>query len=168
MSNLMQRVDEQNPLALKKILEAQESLPESPVEIYGLCKRVGVPAENRPDMPRSLSGFILKEDGAFRIFCNGNHPETRRRFTAAHELAHYLLHRDELGDKYPENILLRGGLPNKLEMEANRLAAEILMPNEAIDRYTADRDTLSIVKMARTFGVSPAAMSIRLGIPMDI
>ena len=170
MSRLMQKAEDMNPGVLGKIMEAQQSLPGSPVDILGLCERIGVPTEKKMDMRATLSGYILRKPGNnFKIFYNGDHPNTRRRFTVAHELAHYLLHRDELGEKYPENVLLRGGLPNKLEMEANRLGAEILMPNAAIDHYTAVRNgAMSIPEMAGIFDVSPAAMSIRLGIPMDI
>ena len=170
MSSLMQRAADMNPGALNKITEAQQSLPESPVDIYRLCRDIGVPTEKKPDMRNSLSGYILREPGdKFKIFYNGGHPKTRQRFTVAHELAHYLLHKDKLGDEYPENVLLRGGLPNELEVEANQLGAEILMPNEAIDNYTADNNgAMSIPELAEIFHVSTEAMSIRLGIPMDI
>ena len=178
MSDLMKTVKDSHPDAWDKITEAQQSLPESPVDIFGLCKRIGVPTKKRVDLEDNLSGYIIREPGdGFQIFYNGNHPRTRQRFTVAHELAHYLLHQKELSREkpenvlfYPENVLLRGGLPNRLEMEANRLGAKILMPDKAIDAYTAARDEaiISIPEMAGVFDVSPAAMSIRLGIPMDI
>lgn len=140
-----------------------------PVNIFALCKALGVGVDNRKDMPEDLSGFILKEDDKYHIFCNGNEPHTRRRFTVAHELAHYLLHRDQLGDKYPENVLLRGGLSNKEETEANKLAAGILMPYSKIDEsIDKGNDKFSIPELADIFDVSKQAMSIRLGIPMDI
>ena len=168
-SHLMERARKDNPGALEKITEAQQTLLESPVDIYGLCKRIGVPTERREDMPHSLSGFIYKKsEDELKIYYNGNHPETRQRFTVAHELAHYLLHRADLGEEYPENILLRGGLSNELEMEANQLGAEILMPNKAIDDYTKRYNGVDIPKMAKLFGVSPEGVSIRLGIPLDI
>ena len=169
MSHLMAEAGRLNEGALDKITEAQRTLPESPVDICGLCERIGVPTEKREGMLPNISGFILREPGdKFKIFYNGDHPKTRQHFTVAHELAHYLLHRSKLGDKYPENVLLRGGLPNDLEMEANQLGAEILMPSEAIDNYTAASTTISIPDMAKIFGVSPEGVSIRLGIPLDV
>ena len=152
-----------------KIAEAQKSLLGEPVAIVGLCRAFGVEATRRDDLPKEVSGCILKdENGEFTISYNGTDSITRQRFTVAHELAHYLLHRDYLGTEYPENVLFRGGLPNKKEKEANRLAARILMPNEAIDDYIQGEKAFSIWNMAKTFGVSPQAMSIRMGIPLDI
>ena len=81
-SHLMERARKDNPGALEKITEAQQTLLESPVDIYGLCKRIGVPTERREDMPHSLSGFIYKKsEDELKIYYNGNHPETRQRFT---------------------------------------------------------------------------------------
>ena len=152
-----------------KIAETQKSLLDEPVAIVGLCRQFGLSVARKDDFPDGDSGSICKNaDGTFAIFYDGHDSPTRQRFTVAHELAHYLLHRDSLGDEYPENILFRGGLSNKQETEANWLAAQILMPDDAIDCYTRGRKTLSIQDMARTFGVSPQAMSIRLGIPLDL
>ena len=152
-----------------KIAEAQKSLLDEPVAIAGLCRQFGLSVTGKDDFPDGDSGSICKNaDGTFAIFYDSHDSHTRQRFTVAHELAHYLLHRELLGDEYPENILFRGGLSNKQEIEANRLAAKILMPGDAIDCYTKGRKVLSIHDMAKTFGVSPQAMSIRLGIPLDV
>ena len=52
-----------------------------------------------------MSGYIIRESGDdFQIFYNGNHPETRQRFTVAHELAHYLLHKPELSRESPGSM----------------------------------------------------------------
>ena len=151
-----------------KIMEAQQSLLGEPVAIVGLCKQFGVTATKDDDMERSVCGLIRKnKGGSFHILYNGRDSITRQRFTVAHELAHFLLHKHDLGDEYPENVFFRGGLSNKKEIEANRLAAKILMPGDAIDRYTLGRKSLSLHDMAATFGVSPQAMAIRMGIPLD-
>lgn len=141
-----------------------------PVDVFALCKElkpdIPIRVEIRDDMPGTLSGFILKKNGKCYIFCNGNEPKTRQRFTLAHELAHYLLHWDKIGEKYPENFLLRGGLPNEDETEANQLAADILMPQSKVHEYINSREEVSMTKMAKDFNVSRQALSIRLGIPL--
>ena len=153
----------------EKIVEAQKSLLGEPVAIVRLCGQFGVIATKDDDLPEEISGSIRKDaKGAFAISYNGNDSITRQRFTVAHELAHYLLHRNYLDDDNPENVLFRGKLSNKKEIEANRLAAKILMPANAIDTYTRGEKAFSIRNMAATFGVSPQAMSIRLGIPLDL
>ena len=157
-----------NPVVCEKITESQCSLPLRPVDIHDLCASINITTEKRSDMPQNISGCIVKQARGGKIFYNGKHPLRRQRFTIAHELAHWLLHKDLLPDEYVENILLRGGLSNKLEADANRLGAEILMPTEAIDDYTASHKALSIVDMAYSFGVSPHGMSVRLGVPLDL
>ena len=172
----MNNIEDKSTICLNKlspkvreiIKEAQASLPMRAVDIESLCKRLGIAIEKRSDMPRNISSCIRTQDNSCKIFYNGNHPLARQRFTVAHELAHCLLHKNELQEEYLENILLRGGLSNQLESEANRLGADILMPSEAIDKYTARHKALSIVDMAYAFGVSPHGMSVRLGFPLDL
>ena len=151
------------------IWKAQEALPGRPVDIISLCERIGPEVFEASDMPKHLSGFIQREPGdKFKIYYNGNEPKTRQRFTVAHELAHYILHRGELKDEYPESVLLRGGLSNKKETEANKLAAAILMPYDKLDAYVEGHLDSSIEEVAKVFGVSAQTMSIRMGIPLDI
>ena len=158
-----------SPEAKGKIEEAQKSLPGRPVAIVGLCKQFGVVAAKKSDLPDGVSGCIRREtDGTYNIFYRDDEPITRQRFTVAHELAHYLLHRNVLEDEHSENIMLRGGLSNAEEIEANKLAAEILMPLKAMDDYIEAQKGFSIRDMAKVFGVSSQAMSIRLGIPLDL
>jgi len=85
----------------------------------------------------------------------------------AHEIAHYLLHRDQIGQGITDDALYRSSLSDSREAEANRLAADILMPRGAIATAVAkigavERDEL-VAKMADEFGVSEIAMRIRLG-----
>ncbi|MCY4458866.1 MAG: ImmA/IrrE family metallo-endopeptidase, partial [Albidovulum sp.] len=94
----------------------------------------------------------------------------RQRFTIAHELAHYLLHR-EIIDSSPngirDNVLYRSGEPRAVEYEANKLAAEIVMPRKLIDQRLREfNETVTdevIERLAEEFQVSKAAMEVRLG-----
>ncbi len=98
--------------------------------------------------------MILKEgNGEYAIYSNGKDPKVRRRFTYAHELAHFLLHKEHIGDGLRENPLFRSILSNQQEIEANKLAADILMPLPILN------------ELAEIFDVSRSAMLIRLGIP---
>ncbi len=55
----------------------------------------------------------------------------RRRFTAAHELGHAVLHRDVMGDFIADaSISETDDAEGQREREANRFAAELLMPEE--------------------------------------
>ena len=93
----------------------------------------------------------------------------RLRFTCAHELAHWLLHKD-LFDRLPEDMDVEL-MTEKcgLEVQANMLASSLLMPLSQIKkcyyRLFTDgiRERLEIIeKMAALFQVSCQAMRIRL------
>ena len=113
----------------------------------------------------NISGMISKtRSGRYEIYTNGKHPATRRRFTIAHEISHYLLHRDLMDGEVYEDYLLRasGAWANPvIESEANKLAADILMPMRLLrDEY--DKGLKTIEQLADRFEVSKSAMSIRL------
>ena len=108
---------------------------------------------------------------AIATLLNVNRFETkeRQRYTIAHELAHFLLHRDlidSLEDGLTDNILYRSGAPEHIEFEANRLAADILMPSDTVRQrlveYGGQVTEAVIADVAKYFRVSKAAMEIRL------
>ena len=146
-----------------RIDEFQASLPEKYVSIIGLAESFGINVY-RADLPAEISGAIYKEGDQYVICSNKREPKARRRFTYAHELAHYLLHRADIGNGINENTLFRGSLSNDKEIEANKLAADILMPMPMIDKLVA-AERHSIVEIAHIFGVSVSALLVRLGIP---
>lgn len=150
--------------AADAIRAAQKSLPKEPVDIVGLAEKFGLEVF-KAEMPPNISGTILKQDSGYAIYSNKKEPWVRRRFTYAHELAHFLLHKESIGDGIKENILFRSPLSNEKEVEANRLAADILMPMSVLHKE-ADKEELGVEGLAKTFGVSRSAMLIRLGIPL--
>ena len=89
-------------------------------------------------------------------------PETRRRFTIAHEVGHHLLHSD--GVKVlcrPADLDQADDAGRAKERQANRFAAELLMP-EPLVREHAESAGADATALARTFDVSPIAMAFRL------
>ncbi|MCY4674241.1 MAG: ImmA/IrrE family metallo-endopeptidase [Bacteroidetes bacterium] len=99
-----------------------------------------------------------------RLYVNAHDLHQRQSFTIAHELGHWLLHRDTLSDnpdKYP--VLLRFSRPNgdnKLEMEANRFAAHLLVPDHLLKPIRRNVDNVAF--LASLFQVSRTMMEIRL------
>jgi Zn-dependent peptidase ImmA (M78 family) len=109
-------------------------------------------------------------DGAIRgdgkgkpatIYLNAHNAATRKRFTCAHEIAHYVKHAEE-GEfefiDYRDILASTGQIPD--ERYANAFAAALLMPEKHIRRLHADG--LDEYIMARRLGVSEAAMVNRL------
>ena len=139
-----------------------------PVLVVPIANKLGIEVYNVRGWSDRLLGMIRedKEDdgkSGYAIYVNAQHSETRRRFTVAHEITHYVLHKNLIRDGIVDNTLYRSGLSNLIEMEANRFAAEILMPTHLI--RAAIRKEFSISKLAKKFKVSNEAMAIRLQAP---
>lgn len=138
-----------------------------PVKLGEVAKRLGVKVL-LSTLPRGTSGQIGQEDGEFVIRINRHEAKQRQRFTLAHELAHFLLHRDKIVAEggWSENVLLRSGQPANIEYEANRLASDLVIPSSqleaATEEYTGPITSEIIEDLARRFGVSTAAMEIKL------
>ena len=107
-----------------------------------------------------ISGAILKEDKKYVIYVNSEDNRNRQRFTIAHEIAHYILHKDKIGNNLTDNAMYRSRLSNVLEKQANRLASEILMPVKFVMLYINEDKNIS--QMASLFEVSEEAVKIRL------
>lgn len=138
-----------------------------PVDVVAIANALGMKVFSVPNWPADLSGMIRKNAdsvGGFDIFVNLGHPVRRRRFTIAHEIAHAVLHPHLIGDGITDDALLRSGLSNSVEAQANKLAADILMPWNRLNEELRKGNS-SVQALADLFEVSPQAMSIRLGVP---
>lgn len=140
-----------------------DSVP--PVDIVRIAYACGLKVYKVKDWKDKLSGMIKKdkEDGGesgYAIYTNSKHSDTRRRFTVAHEIAHFVLHTNLIGDGLVDDALYRSGLSSLLETEANRFAADILMPMRLV-REATEKET-SIIELAKKFNVSDQAMAVRL------
>lgn len=108
-----------------------------------------------------VSGKIQRDGDSFDIIINANHPKVRKRFTIAHEIAHAILHPDLIGDGISDDAQWRSGLPDPVEYQANRMAADILMPENLIKKYMTQAPYMP-EQLAKIFGVSKRSMEIRL------
>jgi Zn-dependent peptidase ImmA (M78 family) len=137
-----------------------------PVDLRGLARALGVPVK-AATLPPNISGEIRPDDdGGYVIRVSRHDSPGRQRFTVAHELAHYLLHRGLIGGGITDDALYRSGQSDSVEAEANRLAADILMPAELIKERRRALERIGVddlvESLAETFEVSPMAISIRL------
>jgi hypothetical protein len=138
-----------------------------PVRLPDLAHALGVPIKAATLAP-GISGEIRPTADGYVIRVNRHDPPKRQRFTVAHELAHFLLHRDQIGQGIEDDVLYRSSLSDRREQQANRLAADILMPSALLTeaREAADEKGVGDVALylADQFGVSEAAMRIKLGL----
>jgi Zn-dependent peptidase ImmA (M78 family) len=138
-----------------------------PVKVGALANALGLKVVVAA-LPLKISGLIKPDpDGGFVIKVNRFEPKERQRFTIAHEIAHFLLHRDKIHAGVVDSVLYRSKLSSRVEAEANRLAADIIMPyakvRELSSVYRAQGDHQIIATLAETFQVSRQAMEIRTG-----
>lgn len=81
-----------------------------------------------------ILGFLLTQNHRGWAFVNATDILPRRRFTAAHELGHFILHRDLMPTGHisdTQDSILETMEPDALqdmEREANQFAVELLMP----------------------------------------
>lgn len=139
-----------------------------PVNVVGIAAAFGLKVYH-DDLESGISGKIIKDpehggQSGYSIVINNNEPINRRRFTIAHEIGHYLLHRDRIGDGLVDDALYRSGLTTFEEVRANRLAADILMPFDLIEK-SIKQGAKTVQELAALFRVSAQAMSVRLEIP---
>ena len=128
-----------------------------------------------------ISGALIPlGESEWAILVNSKHHPNRQRFTIAHELGHLLLHgyRTPHADKQFRLRDARSSEGSVLEeIQANQFAAELLMPRatilRAIQRHGFQHAPANeeieeqqfealVSKLAKDFGVSRQAMTIRL------
>jgi post-segregation antitoxin (ccd killing protein) len=139
-----------------------------PVDLIGLARALGLEVLASTLGPGISGELRRKADGSFQIRVNRHDAKKRQRFTVAHEIAHFLLHRDEVGDGIEDDVLYRSRLSNPIEAQANRLASDILMPEQQVRNmfHRTSGVTLEerLSRVSDEFGVSDAALKIRLGL----
>jgi Zn-dependent peptidase ImmA (M78 family) len=147
-----------------------ESLP---IKVDRIAKDRGLSIKPS-DLGDDVSGVLVISESTSAIGYNHKESGVRQRFTIAHELGHYELHKHQMNlfiDKKEYTVLFRDANSKegkyKFEREANAFAAALLMPEklvlDAINKYhfhiTEDTE---VKKLAKMFDVSMAAMTLRI------
>lgn len=139
------------PADLARFLIAELQL-RPPVHVVAVARTCGVPVlPLPPGGPSDVDAFLAYHPpGTWAIFVAPGRGRGRRRFSIAHELGHYLLHRD---------LIAAGMAPGpQHEREANEFAAELLMPEEVIRRAEVNQ----LAELTGRFLVSRTALQVRL------
>lgn len=146
--------DELINLAIKNNISTQ------PLDVEGLCKLLNIDVAYADDLSADVSGKLTKTETGWLCIVNANHHSTRQRFTIAHELAHYILHRNQQSNFIDSTYFRKEDSINTMEYEANAFAADLLMPRASFQYFTRNISN-DINKVAAHFGVSPLAVSVR-------
>ncbi|MDH6250986.1 Zn-dependent peptidase ImmA (M78 family)/DNA-binding XRE family transcriptional regulator [Chryseobacterium sp. H1D6B] len=120
--------EETTPEAFALLVRQYFNLPIGPIKNFvNILEKQGVVVhffDFNKDLKISGVSFITP-DGIPLIIINNSIPNSRKRFTLAHELAHLLMH-------------YKGGIIDEnrdLEKEADRFASEFLVPTKEIKKY---------------------------------
>ena len=159
----------ENEDVIKKAVELKKA--NGYIDTVKLANLFGI--EVVPENWKDDSSAYIKFDDSndkFIIFVNTNHSKERQRFSIAHEIAHFILHKEIIKElKQVDRNSLRSLAPEQ-EKAADKLAAKILMPDNLVEEYLTqlhitkqneiNKDTLS--KFAKDFNVSFLAAYIKL------
>ena len=144
-----------------KIMELAKRLGLStvPFEIDEFIRHLGVRIR-REAMNDDVSGYLKFVDGSWVIGVNNLHHPRRQRFTLAHELAHYALHKNSSGE-FVDKVLFRSlNTESPYEREANDFAAKLLMPEDEFRQFVQNVSKV-IEDIAEHFDVSALAVKFR-------
>lgn len=162
--------------ALVDSILAQDNLRSIPIDLERVAKLADANVEIA-ELAKDLSGFAYQKNGMKFIGVSVSEGTERQRFTLAHELGHLFLHKND-SLRYDKGLMLLRNAHSSdgtdlIEVEANRFAAELLMPEEElrqdlsnaknIDFMNESEATQSYIKkLAKKYQVSPRAMNVRV------
>lgn len=166
---MKQKTDIKN--ATKELLN-KYGITQIPIDIESLAAQAGAVLSYEP-FKEELSGVLVKENDRTVIGVNSTHPKNRQRFTIAHELGHLFLQHQ--GEIFVDHVISRRDKKSSLavdwqEIEANKFAAELLMPeDQLLEKAQFLQETNNemtaialLTQLAKDFQVSTQAMEIRL------
>lgn len=148
-----------------------------PFDVISFARNLGIEVIENSELPESTSGYIKEFNNKKIVICvNKSHYFNRKRFTVAHELGHYFLHREKLKEGVLEEVhreKLKNNIYNNamyrdsnqvdsldIENAANDFGANLLMPEMYFVKLW-NRDDFSIRDMAKYFLVSESAIITR-------
>lgn len=149
---------------IKKMLDSF-SITSAPINIEAIVKKLGIEISYAPSI--DYSGILIrKSDGCVLMGINNNESLGRMRFSTAHELGHYLLHKDSVTIDYRSKQHLTK--KPKKEVLADYFAANLLMPEIFIkeDFKNSTKNGVffeqNLIELADKYQVSNEAMKYRL------
>ena len=142
-----------------------------PVDLEKIATSLGLTIEYQP-LDGEISGCLIRnENGGATIGINSLEHPNRQRFTLAHEIGHYILHKEEstfIDRKFYRSSNSKDGKRAE-EIEANDFAGQLLMPEEFlikdIEELQKSQDAENgnaIEGLAKKYKVSKQALMFRL------
>ena len=141
----------------------RQMLPETP---FGRGSVIKEPADLTWNASEGALIRNPENENEWGIFVNPKARPERRRFTIAHELGHFILHRPIQPSFQCDKESVYTGIDTlkQIEREADDFASNLLMPGDLLRERIAGKpiDFHLIGELAKEFGVSLESMSIRI------
>lgn len=161
-----------NPARLAEAIHWQLGERRGAIPVIAIAKALDV-IEIKIEPLRNIEGVLLTtpERNFGSILLNRRSTDRRRRFTAAHELLHFLnpLHRPTAENGFwcsREDMVVRHARSEdwqrRQEVEANTFAIELLAPLKIVQRYLDDRpNLLPVLALSDDLNISREAAARR-------
>lgn len=143
-----------------RALMARAGLDRVPVDVVGALSLLGLQVVYE-QMADEMSGYLENRGGYWVVGVNALHAGVRQRFTIAHEIAHYVLHRKQQGTFRDVIFMRRSSNANGMEREADAFAAQLLMPEGQLVQDIRS-GMVNVMTLAARYNVSALAMKYRL------
>jgi len=115
----------------------------------------------KEQMQSNVSGYFKNENGKWIIGINQTHHPNRQKFTMAHELGHFILHKAK-DVNIVDTTFFRNDETDSVEYLANEFASKLLMPEDKVKDLIDNQGIKNIGELAEQFGVSASAMKYRV------
>lgn len=138
----------------------RENVSSSPCDVSRVATVLGIQVVYEA-MDDDVSGFLEQRANGWVAGINAYHHPVRQRFTLAHEIAHFVLHRNDQDSFSDRSFARRRDDRKPMEREADSFAAALLMPIEDV-KGAVDKGLRNLNDLARHFDVSALAMRFRL------
>lgn len=147
----------------------------APINVEKIARKLGLGVLPY-NLGSNVSGVLYIQNGKGTIGFNPSESAVRTRFTIAHEIGHFVLHKlnnDMFVDHKQFRLMFRDSKSStgqdKMEQEANAFAAALLMPKELliseiqkIEFDFGQEEDDAISALANRFKVSLTAMTYRI------
>ncbi|HEY3382587.1 MAG TPA: ImmA/IrrE family metallo-endopeptidase [Vicinamibacterales bacterium] len=168
IAELVRSTDASDPTAAMRI-KARHAIelfrstlgePSLPINVEALASLLGISRTNERPVFSDDAELVSMQDGRVAIRVNPDRPETRRRFSLAHEISHTFLphYRSKTWCRTDARYRRRENPDDLVEMLCDVGAAELIMP---VPWFLRDaglvRTGFQLVQLARTYGVSREA-----------
>jgi Zn-dependent peptidase ImmA (M78 family) len=150
----------------KKILK-ESKISSPPVDLLQILRANGIKYEEVEDFPDTVDALFIEDGSSVYAAVNARQHLHRQRFSLAHELGHYFLHRD---GGYSDPITIDSppeeeefGTKSPLESEADMFAGELLVPLEMLKPHAQK----PLPELSMLFRVSEQVIAIAISKNMN-